>query len=206
MKSIDALTRLTDLDTPAFTTNDAAAVWRFDRPHASQMLGRLAKARQILRLRRGLWIFPGKINPLLLPAILTAPAPCYVSMQSALYLHGLISQMPQTLYVVSPARTRLYRTPMGAVSVHRVKPSFFTGYEIDSRTGAAVATPEKALADLLYLSPARSRLFASLPELELPKRFHSARLLHFLRLIDSPRRQVMAIHQWESLSSAPNSN
>jgi predicted transcriptional regulator of viral defense system len=201
MKSIDALTRLTDLNASAFTTNDAAAVWRCPRLHASKTLSRLAEARQIQRLRRGLWTFPGKLNPLLLPAILTAPAPCYVSMQSALYLHGLISQMPQTIYAVSPGRTRLTRTPAGTVSVHRVKPSFFTGYDIDSRTGAAVATPEKALADLLYLSPGRSRLFASFPELDLPKSFRPARLLHYLHLIDSPRRQVMAIRQWEKLSN-----
>ena len=201
MKSIDALTRLTNLAVAAFTTNDAAAAWRIARSHASKTLERLAEARQIVRLRRGLWAFPDKLDRLLLPACLTAPAPCYVSLQSALYRHGLISQMPQTLYVVSTARTQLHRTPLGAVSVHHVKPSFFTGYEIDSRTGAAVATPEKALADILYLAPARSRLFASLPELERPKSFRPARLLGFLRLIDSPRRRVMAIRQWERLSA-----
>lgn len=34
-----------------------------------------------------------------------------------------------------------------------------------------MATPEKALIDFLYLSPARSNLFRVLPELELPRDF-----------------------------------
>jgi predicted transcriptional regulator of viral defense system len=199
MKSIDALTRLNDLAAPAFTTNDASAAWQLNRAHASKMLERLARARQVVPLRRGLWAFPDKLNRLLLPSYLTAPSPCYVSLQSALYLHGLISQMPQTLYVVSPSRTRLYQTPLGAVSVHHIKPSYFTGYETDSRTGAALATPEKALADLLYLMPARSHLFASLPELELSKSFRKPSLLRYLRSIDSPRRQTMALRQWNRL-------
>ncbi len=202
MKSLDALARLNALGAPAFTTNDAGAVWRLDRSHAAKTLERLAAARQLVRVRRGLWAFPGKLEPLLLPAYLTAPAPCYVSLQSALYLHGLVSQMPHALYVVTPARTRLYRTPLGAVSAHHVKPSFYDGYETDARSGASVATPEKALADLFYLSPARSRLFASLPELELPRRFKPARLLRFLKRIDSPRRRAMAIRRWNQLSTA----
>jgi hypothetical protein len=36
----------------------------------------------------------------------------------------------------------------------------------------AIASPEKALLDTLYLAPARSRLFAALAEVEIPRRFY----------------------------------
>ncbi|MEI7435780.1 MAG: type IV toxin-antitoxin system AbiEi family antitoxin [bacterium] len=191
MRTLDALARLSDLSAAAFTTNDAAAALRIGRPHASKMLERLAAARQIVRLRRGLWAFPDKVIPLLLPVYLTAPAPCYLSLQSALYFHGMVSQIPQRHYVVSPGRTRLIRTQMGAVSVHHVVPAWFTGFTVDPRTGVPMASPEKALADFLYLAPARSRLFAALPELDLPKGFKWSQVRRFARMIAAPRRRVM---------------
>jgi hypothetical protein len=41
----------------------------------------------------------------------------------------------------------------------------------DPASGVRLASPEKALVDFLYLSTTRSRLFARLPELELPRSF-----------------------------------
>ncbi|PYL65723.1 MAG: hypothetical protein DMF25_02585 [Verrucomicrobia bacterium] len=36
---------------------------------------------------------------------------------------------------------------------------------------AKIAVPEKALLDVLYLSPSRTRLFVKLPEIEYPRKF-----------------------------------
>ena len=47
----------------------------------------------------------------------------------------------------------------------------FGGFEHDPASGTKLALPEKALFDFLYLSPTRGRLFAALPELELPRGF-----------------------------------
>jgi len=136
-----------------------------------QMLARLAASGHVIRLRRGVWALPNRVDPLALPEYLTSPFPAYVSLQSALYLHGMISQMPAMTYAVSLARTRRFTTPLGTVSVHHVQPAFFFGFEEAGRSGGRLATPEKALVDFLYLTPARSNLFRVLPELEWPKRF-----------------------------------
>lgn len=199
MKTIDSLARLADLRAPVFTTNDAAAALRITRAHASKTLARLAGARQIMRLRRGSWGFRDKIDPLTLPALLTAPAPCYISLQSALYAHGMISQVPQRIYAVSSARTQTMHTPLGTISIHHLKPSFFRGFETDARTGLAMATPEKALADCLYLGLTRSRLFAALPELELPRKFSRARMAEYICRIDAPRRRRAVQRRWAEL-------
>lgn len=202
MRTLDALTHLADLHTAAFTTNDASAALRVCRSHASKTLERLSAARQLVRLRRGLWAFPDRVDAFLLPVYLTSPTPCYLSLQSALFFHGMVSQVPQRLYVVSPGRSRLIRTPLGTVSVHHVAPAWFTGFTVDPRTGVPMATPSKALADFLYLTPARSRLFAALPELNLPKGFNWSEARQFVHRIAAPRRRTMVLRQLHALEQA----
>ena len=52
-----------------------------------------------------------------------------------------------------------------------MQPAFFDGYESVAGSGVKLATPEKALVDFFYLSSTRARLFAALPELQLPATF-----------------------------------
>ncbi len=171
MRLVDVLAALTALDAPVFTTREVAARLRVPNAHASVSLARLRAAGLLVRIRRGVWALPKRVDALALPEFLTAPFPAYVSLQSALYLHGMISQVPAVTYAVTLARTRRFVTPLGTVSLHHVRPTFFFGYEDAGRGGGRLATPEKALVDFLYLAPARSGLFRALPELEWPKAF-----------------------------------
>jgi hypothetical protein len=93
--------------------------------------------------------------------------------------------------VVSPARTRILRTPLGNISIHHVQPSFFCGYKKISGEGLLMATQEKALIDFLYLHPAKSSLFRALPEIELPENFSIFRARRFIAGIRSKRRRSM---------------
>jgi predicted transcriptional regulator of viral defense system len=188
MRLLDALGAVGSLDAPAFTTAEAAARLRVPNGHASVSLARLRAAGVLLRLRRGLWAFRDRVDPLALPELVTAPFPAYVSLQSALYLHGMISQVPAVTYAVTLARTRRFATPLGTVSVHHVQPGFFFGYEHVGRAGR-LATPEKALVDFLYLAPARSGLFRALPELEWPRTFRSSVARSIVRRIRSTSRR-----------------
>jgi len=171
VRLLDVLGTLASLEAPVFTTAAAAARLRVPTAHASVTLARLRAGGQLVRLRRGVWAFPKRVDALALPEFLTAPFPAYVSLQSALYLHGMVSQVPALTYAVTLARSRRFVTPLGTVSLHHVRPSFFFGYEEAGRAGGRLATPEKALVDFLYLAPTRSRLFRALPELEWPKSF-----------------------------------
>jgi len=179
------------MDDPVFETADAAVRLGLSNAHASATLARLAAAHHLDRLRRGLWALPDRVDPLTLPGRLTAPLPSYVSLQSALYLHGMISQVPTITYAVSLARARRFSTPLGTISVHHVAPSFFFGYEDTGQTGVMMASPEKALVDFLYLAPARSKLFRALPELELPRAFSARRAREIAAQVPSARRRTM---------------
>ena len=193
MRATSALGRLVRFGKSVVTTADVALYLGLKRPAASRMLASLAAARLVLSIRRGLWSLDLDVDPLLLPEHLTAPFPAYVSLQSALYLHGMISQIPQVIYVVSLAPTRTLETTLGTYSIHRLAPSFFGGFDTLEK-GVRLACPEKALLDILYLSPARSRLFAALPEVELPRGFSRSHARRWIaRIPAGPRR--MAVEQ-----------
>lgn len=82
------------------------------------------------------------------------------------------------------------KTKVGSFSIHHVAPEVFGGYD-ETERGARLATVEKALFDFAYLSGGRSRLFTSLPELELPRGFRRKELARWLAKIpSSPRRTL----------------
>jgi len=205
MRLIDALGTLTAMQGPVFDTGDAAARLGVDTAHASTVLARLAAARHVVRLRRGVWAFRDRVDPLALPEYLTSPFPSYVSLHSALYLHGMVEQMPAVTYAVSLARTRRFTTPLGTVSIHHVDGAFFFGFEDAGASGGRLATPEKALVDYLYLAPARSKLFRALPELELPARFSGRRARAIVARIGSVRRRAMVSRALEDIGGGARS-
>ncbi len=174
MRATDALGRLLALGVPVVTTADAGTALGLTIEAASQALRRLGAAGLLTPVRKGLWALRPSPDPLALADYVTMPHPNYVSLQTALYLHGLIDQIPAATYLVSLGRSARIRTSVGTYSVHHVVPEFFGGAVLDPRTGVRLASPEKALVDFLYLSTTRSRLFARLPELELPKSFRPA--------------------------------
>ena len=197
MRLIDALNQLQRLDQPVVETGDAAVILGLGKGHASKVLARLTQAGHLLALRRGLWAFPGRLDPMALPEHVTAPQPAYVSLQSALYHHGMISQIPVPVYAVSLARTRRYITPVGVISIHHVAPDFFFGFETLGENTIRMARPEKALLDVYYLAPTRTRLFCSLPEVERPIRFDVKMAWSMIARIPFPARRNMVAERFK---------
>ena len=190
MNATEAFARLSGLGIPALRTSDAAAALSLSVSGASVTLARLSRSGLLQRLRAGIWWVGEEPDPLRLPEFLTAPMPSYVSLLSALSIHGMIEQLPQLTYAVSLARTQRIRTSAGLISVHHIDAELFGGF-VMLPSGVKVATPEKALFNLAYLSGGRSRRFAALPELELPPRFRRSELKKWTRRIGSHRARTM---------------
>jgi len=76
--------------------------------------------------------------------------PCYVSFESGLERHGLISQMPLVLTCASTMVSGSKETPFGEIAFHRLRPSLFFGYAVTD--GVLWAEPEKALLDFIYIN------------------------------------------------------
>lgn len=203
MNAAKALGLLRGFKTPAFTTADAAVRLGLSGEAASQTLRRLEAAGLAQSVRRGLWTIEGRGEPLALAEYLTAPHLAYVSLQSALHIHGMIEQIPGVTYLVSLARSHRIRTSLGTFSVHRVAPAFFGGFETSPRSRAKIATPEKALLDVFYLSGTRSRLFASLPELELPRAFKVDVARDWIARIPSARLRTVVARRLDAVLAPP---
>jgi hypothetical protein len=80
----------------------------------------------------------------------------FVSLQSALAFYGLIPEHVPTVTSVGPRRPETLRTPLGAFRFNHLSASLLFGYtevEIAPSQHAFVASPEKALLDLVYLTP-----------------------------------------------------
>ena len=191
MKQTESLRILQALGQKLLTTKDAAAALGISPSSANKVLARLADCKFLLHLSRGHWAIGQTVDPLTLPEQLAAPYPAYVSLQTALFHHGMISQIPEVTYSVTLAKPKRIRTPVGIVSLHRMKPEFFFGFEPTASKGILMATPEKALLDVFYLSTARSRLFKALPEVELPRKFSWKQIRKFVQRIPFPQRRTI---------------
>lgn len=196
MTGMEAYARLKLLG--VFRTADASALLQMSIDACHKILSRLAAKNLLVKVRRGLWTWPGT-DPYLLPEYLTAPAPSYVSLQTALYFHGMISQIPQTIYAITLARSHRVQTPLGVFSFHHLPPQLFFGFESHGELGVKLATVEKALFDLLYLRPTRSRLFVSLPEIDWPKHFDRRQFQRMIQKIPTQRRRSLAQGYWMAL-------
>jgi hypothetical protein len=198
MNQIEALRRLRQLGAPVFETRDASALLDVTPANANMILRRLADQDLVIHLARGRWAMGASLPRFALPELISAPYPAYVSMQSALFHRGLIEQVPAVVYAVTLGKPRRVSTPLGTISFHRLPPELFLGYEIEP-DGSKIATAEKALFDTLYLAPARSRLFARLPELEIPREFRWQELRELAALVKFARRRVHIERRIEEL-------
>lgn len=75
--------------------------------------------------------------------------PAYVSLESALYRFGVISQAPFLVTCVTTNNTRHVTLPIGDILYQHVKPALFFGFHEED--GVAIADLEKALCDVIYL-------------------------------------------------------
>jgi hypothetical protein len=75
--------------------------------------------------------------------------PSYVSLESALFMHGISEQAPHLLTCVSTNKTKTFRTDSGEIAYFHLKRELFFGYDITDRI--PLAWPEKAALDFVYI-------------------------------------------------------
>jgi hypothetical protein len=124
-----------------------------------RQLSRWVKGGRLLQLRRGLYALAPPYRKLRPHPFLVANRlvrGSYVSLQSALAYHGVIPEHVPVTTSVTTGRPQRRENPLGSFEYHRVSPGVLSGYRLE-RFGdgqeALVATPAKALADLVRLVP-----------------------------------------------------
>lgn len=121
-------------------------------------LSRWMKSGKIYQLRRGLYCLAPpyqKVKPHPFVIANRLQRSSYVSAQSALAFYGMIPETIHSTLSVTTGRPERLVTQMGIFEFRHIHPSLLHGYRMTALKGqqALVATPEKALFDLIYLQP-----------------------------------------------------
>ena len=124
-----------------------------------RQLSRWVKSGKVLSLRKGVYLLAEPYacrqpHPFVLANELRRAS--YVSLQSALAWHGCIPEFVPATTSVTTERPEQLDTPKGRFIFRHIKRDLLWGMtrlEVSPAQFALVATPEKALIDLLYLTP-----------------------------------------------------
>jgi predicted transcriptional regulator of viral defense system len=120
---------------------------------------RWVNAGKLIQVRRGLYALNRpfrKIEPHPFLVANRIRAASYVSLQSALAYYGMIPEHVPVVTSITTGRPEELQTGLGAFAYRHVRKPLFAGFrgvEVAPGQAAFVATPEKALLDLVYLSP-----------------------------------------------------
>ena len=126
----------------------------FDRNN----LHRWTKKGLLLRLRSGYYAFPEYLHQAGYAHYIAGRIyrPSYISLHSALSFFGMIPESVVQITCITSLKTAVFNNDFGEFSYRNVKENLMFGYEpqtlADGKT-FMLASPEKALLDLLYLYP-----------------------------------------------------
>jgi hypothetical protein len=150
-------------DEPVFETGLLLA-GDVDPRDVRRQLSRWTKAGRLFQLRRGVYALAPpfqKVKPHPFVIANRMVRGSYVSCQSALAHYGLIPEYVPVIVSVTTARPGGWETPLGRFEFRHIKTELLRGYrliDLGSEQKAFVATPEKALLDLIYLHPGADSL------------------------------------------------
>lgn len=149
---------------PGGIFNDTALSNLFpDRTRGARelLLNRALKAGEILRLKRGTYVLAPEFRkteppPWTVAALLLSPS--HVSLETALAYYGLIPEAVYQVASVCTQRSRTFNTPLGVFSYHCVPTTApkagVQAVATPAPFWAFVATPLRAIADMVYLNRA----------------------------------------------------
>jgi predicted transcriptional regulator of viral defense system len=139
-----------------FTTRFLAA--GEDLAQIRLQLARWVKDGRVVKLHKGLYAIAQpyrKITPATFCIANALKLPSYISLQSALSWHGLIPEFVPVVTSVTTARPQTIATSVGRFEFRHIQVDLFWGFqkiELADKQDAFVATPEKALLDLVHLT------------------------------------------------------
>ena len=130
-----------------------------DVVNINDKIRRMEQAGEVIRLKRGLYVVSQEITRKPLSQELIANqlyTPSYISCLSALRFYGLTPEAVYQTQSMTIKHTRTFETPVGVFAYNNVARKVFPiGVTNITRNGYSfvIATPEKALCDLIATSP-----------------------------------------------------
>lgn len=126
-------------------------------------LSRWVKDGRLIKIHKGFYVLASeylkvKREPFYIANKLKSPS--YISLQSALSYYGLIPEYVPTVTSITTLRPQRIDSPYETFDYRHVDKSLFWGYveqEFLDKQKFLIAKPEKALIDLIYLTPAADK-------------------------------------------------
>ena len=147
---------------PVFSLADVAKITK-SRNYAKKLLSRLTKRKIIKKIMRDMYTTNDDLF-LIAPFLYT---PSYISCASALQYHGLISQIPNAIFLMTPKRSKKIRYKMHLLYQ---KTNKYFGFQMVKYQNIwlPIADPEKAFIDSIGIHPL-NLIYEALDELN-PKK------------------------------------
>lgn len=121
---------------------------------------RMVKNEELIRLKNGFYLITSKVRQgpnMLIPYEQVANflyGPSYISLEWALSFYGMIPERVLTITSMTLGRNKEYHTPVGNFVYYRLSSNSYSIGITQKRTsdfeGFLMASPEKALADLVF--------------------------------------------------------
>ncbi len=138
-----------------FHVNELATLWNIQNSNTLRMtLKRYSDSGAIHRIYRGLYSLMAldKIDTLMLAAK-SLHTYCYISTETILFQHGYISQAPQAITLVSNKSLHVNILSTAIKSRQLDEKYLLQSTGVELKNGMLLATPERAIADMLYFNP-----------------------------------------------------
>ena len=179
MKIIEITKKLTNINKRIFNIVDLGKIFNsVNKNTIYKTAERLVNNGILKRLNKGLYINTAKA-PDIFEIANYLYTPSYISLESALYRYGVISQSPYLITSVTPKKPKKIIAEGTDFEYVHITAKYFFGYVSDK--GILIATREKALIDLLYLISKKARRFnlTNLDLKEIDRKRFKAYLKHY---------------------------
>ena len=140
-------------NTPIFSAKELVVIFGSNRRAVNGFLSYNVKKGSIIRLKAGLFTLANiPVSDFVVANKLCFPS--YISLDTALSYHGVIPETVYSITSVTSKTTKEFEALNKRFVYFKIKKEAFSGYEIvKTENGVSyLASPEKAVADLLYLN------------------------------------------------------
>lgn len=189
--TIEAWKKIKAADVKLLTPAEVGKMWGIKNENtAYKMLQRWEKNGMLKRIAKGKYMPADRnLNEFEIANLLVSPS--YISFESALSFHGILSQFPYVITSATTVKSRSFEVDNKDFEFTHISPALFWGYRLIN--SALMAVPEKAMIDAAYLASKGLRKI-DLAEWDLTGVNKKALRLYCRRINHLPFKRL-AVHQ-----------
>ncbi|MBL7069574.1 MAG: hypothetical protein ISS34_06930 [Candidatus Omnitrophica bacterium] len=150
MKKTDIIFLLEETEKKLFTTGDLKKILKIGKENTLyKTIGGLIKENILTPLHKGKYLYRNsRPNDFEIANFLYSPS--YISFESALGYYNILIQAPYKIFSATPLRNKIIESDNKEYAYTHISPKFYFGYNREK--SFIIASPEKALTDLMYLA------------------------------------------------------